>query len=61
MQIANAVELYKRAQAEGKSFDPAEFGFEFSIEQVRQRLARDEARKAGHSASMSDILSKHAA
>jgi hypothetical protein len=37
--MKQAIDLYKSAQEAGQSFDPAEFGFEFSIQAIERHLA----------------------
>jgi hypothetical protein len=48
VQMEKAVPLYQQAQREGKPFDPAAFGFDFSIAQIQQRIARNEASKVSY-------------
>jgi hypothetical protein len=46
-QADQATQLYQEAQREGKPFDPAEFGFEISMQQIRERIAFSEALNRG--------------
>lgn len=45
IRLNDAVELYEELKKEGKPFDPAEFGFEFSREQFQEHLVFLEARR----------------
>lgn len=47
LKLGDAARRYLEARREGKTFDPAQFGFEFSIEQIERRAAAfDFARRA---------------
>ena len=56
--LTHAVQLYEEAKKEGEEFDPAEFGFEFSMEEIEQRLAHLELVRAGRSHSIPEILTR---
>lgn len=43
VQLNHGIKLYEEAKKEGKSFDPAEFGFEFSMDQLHERMVYLEA------------------
>ena len=60
-QVALATELYTNAQRQGASFDPAEFGFEISMQQIHQNIAFNQALQRGFSCDIAKILSKKAA
>ncbi|MBV8550217.1 MAG: hypothetical protein JOY54_02875 [Acidobacteriaceae bacterium] len=45
-QLRQAVALYKEFKEDGSMLDPEEFGFEFSIEEIEESVARMEARNA---------------
>ena len=45
-QITQAAQLYRDIKEDGEILDPAEFGFEFSIEEVEARVALIDARNA---------------
>ncbi|MBV8553816.1 MAG: hypothetical protein JOY54_21150 [Acidobacteriaceae bacterium] len=45
-QLRQAVALYKEFKGNGSMLDPEEFGFEFSIEEIEESVARMEARNA---------------
>src|ERR1700757_1020616 len=45
-QITQAAQLYRDLKEDGEILNPAEFGFEFSIEEVEQRVALIDARNA---------------
>ena len=57
-QMSAAVELYHEAEDEGRTFDPSEFGFEFSNELIEQRIRFSDARRAGHSHAMAEAISQ---
>lgn len=38
VQLNHGIKLYEEAQKEGKPFDPAEFGFEFSMDQLHEHM-----------------------
>ncbi len=40
MELAEAAKAYEAAKQQGTPFDPAAFGFEFSIEQIEARVAQ---------------------
>jgi len=45
-KLRKAAVLYRDLKAEGRVLDPAEFGFEFSIEQIEEQVALVDARNA---------------
>ncbi len=47
-RLAEAARLCRAAKQEGKSFDPAALGFEFSKAQIETRIAEEDKRKAAH-------------
>jgi hypothetical protein len=67
-QMAEAANLYLAARHDGKTFDPAEFGFEFSNRDIERHLERAQAQTAraalkqpaGH-APCNHTAGKHAA
>ena len=60
-EIHTAAQLYQEAQREGKPFDPADFGFEISMQQIHQRIAYWDFQKNGCSAAIAEIKSRKAA
>ncbi len=60
-ELQTAMQLYQEAQSEGKPFDPAEFGFEFSMQQIHQRIAYWDFKKEGCSSAIAEIKSRKAA
>ncbi len=46
-QLEAAAHMYERFQENEQPFDPAEFGFEFSIETIEQRVGLFEGRRIG--------------
>jgi len=60
-EFSDALELYKDAIEHNETFDPAEFGFEISIELLDQRLATHQFQRDGYSRSVAVRLAKKAA
>ena len=56
--LTQAVQLYEEAKKNREKFDPAEFGFEFSMDEIEQRLAHLELVRAGRSHSIAEILTR---
>jgi hypothetical protein len=54
--IQEAASLYETAKREGRPFDPDEFGFEFSIEQIEEQIRINDARRDGHSARTAELM-----
>lgn len=60
-QVAWAVQLYKEAQREGKTFDLAAFGFDFSMEEVHERIIFGEAMNRGYNPDLALLKHRRAA
>ncbi len=56
--LTQATQLYEEALENEESFDPAEFGFEFSIEEIEQRLEYLELVRGGRSHALAGILTR---
>ena len=56
--LLNAVKLYEEALANKSSFDPAAFGFEFSMDEIQHRLDQLKLVRGGRSHSIAAVLTR---
>ncbi|MBV8834797.1 MAG: hypothetical protein JO108_36855 [Acidobacteriaceae bacterium] len=56
--LTRAVTVYEETRRTGDDFDPAEFGFEFSMDEVEERLAYLQLVRKGHSHTLAAVLAR---
>ena len=61
VDFGDALDLYKDAIEDNEPFNPADFGFEISVESLDLRLATDQLQREGYSRSLAIRIAKKAA
>ncbi len=56
IEVDQATKLYLEAKKAGRPFDPTEFGFEISMQDIEERVAFNEARKAEYPKTVAGFL-----
>jgi hypothetical protein len=56
--LNRAVQIYEETQRTGDDFDPQEFGFEFSMDEIEERLAYLQLVRNGHSHALAAVLAR---
>jgi hypothetical protein len=57
-QLVKAVQVYEEAQRLGEAFDPDEFGFEFSMDEIEEHLAYLKLVRKGRSHALAAVLAR---
>ena len=57
-ELSRAVQIYEEAQRTSDHFDPAEFGFEFSMNQIEQHLAYLNLVRQGRTHALAAVLAR---
>ncbi|MBV9612166.1 MAG: hypothetical protein JO091_06820 [Acidobacteriaceae bacterium] len=56
--LNRAVQIYEETQRTGDDFDPAEFGFEFSMDEIEEHLAYLQLVRQGRSHPLAAVLAR---